>query len=225
MFKPVTLAAMFTKRLPCLGFYAASVLAAQATILLTFDELSLEEYGGPMPTDYAGLKWQDFGLIRSKDYPLAGTGAQQGLISPEYVIFTGGDAGLGRSVASFRSVGGAQFTLDSAYLTGFVRDGLQVQVTGYVRGEQTYQGVYTVNSTEPTLIQFNYVAIDRVRFLTSGGTQHPGIGADGPGVVIDNMVISVPEPGTVGLLAVGGLALLLGCERRRRQARREGESR
>lgn len=203
------------KWLICLGLCAAAALEANATRLLTFDELDPQGGAGPMPADYAELKWDNFGLMKPLATPLVGGGYVNGIVSPDNVAFPALANGNGSTTGGFRTVGGALFTLESAYLTAAFNDGLQVQVFGYVGGVEKYRNIYTVNPTEPTLIQFNYVAISRVALVSFGGTPNPSFGGGGTGVAVDNMVLSVPEPSSVALLLLGGVCGLLGRYRTR----------
>ena len=69
---------------------------------------------------------------------------------------------------------------------------------------------YAVNTTGPTLVNFNYMGIDQVNFISSGGMLHPGLGG-GPGeqFVMDNLSITlVPEPSTFALVGLAAMSLI-----------------
>jgi hypothetical protein len=60
---------------------------------------------------------------------------------------------------------GNLFDFNSAYLTAESTTNTVIRVQGLVGTSVTYDNTYTIKTTEPTLLNFNYVAIDTVRFL------------------------------------------------------------
>jgi hypothetical protein len=64
-----------------------------------------------------------------------------------------------------------------------------------------------VNTTAPALVNFNYFGIDSVRFTSFGGTPHYYL--KGENFVLDNLVITVPEPSKFVLIGLGIFAWIL----------------
>jgi len=61
-----------------------------------------------------------------------------------------------------------------------------------------------LNAPSPTLVSFNYLGVDQVTFIGSGGTQHYAQGS-GSEFAIDNMTVTVPEPSGISLLLLAGV--------------------
>jgi len=91
---------------------------------------------------------------------------------------------------------------------------LQVEVSGLVGGVMKYTSAYTLNTTGPTLVNFNYLGIDEVEFISYGGIPHGNPGGGGTHTAIDNLVITVPEPSTTSLLAVGACLVVYWLQKR-----------
>jgi hypothetical protein len=83
------------------------------------------------------------------------------------------------------------FNLNSAYLTAGFNDGLTVEVWGYVGSTLTYDNKYTVSTYGPTLVNFNYIGVTSVGFLSYGGTPH-GYSVGGTAFRMDNLSVSFP---------------------------------
>jgi PEP-CTERM motif len=197
-----------------------AVLVASASLLcgsvsgaqhvITFDDLRLSSFGGPIPNGYAGLQWENFGVLAPQDYPIDPVGYLNGMVSPRHVAFNGYANLDGSTTGGFRSEGMA-FDLKSAYLTAAWNDDLQLVVSGYRRGVLKYRNTYTLDTSDPQWVAFDYQEIDRVVFLSFGGTPHTGqLGVSGTQLAVDNLVIAVPEPGApqMLLLAAGVLGIL-----------------
>lgn len=193
---------------------ACTTWHANAT-LITFDDLTDNGSGTPIANGYAGLNWNNFYVLNTVDYGVP-SGYLAGMVSANNVAFNayGNEAIISDSV----------FTLNSAYLTAAWNDNLQVEVKGYNGVNLLYDNTYTLSSTAPTLINFNYVGVDDVTFDSSGGTQNPNYAGSGPHFAMDNMTINataVPEAST--MLAGALLLLPLGAStlrilRRKRMA-------
>src|SRR5205823_7626431 len=60
------------------------------------------------------------------------------------------------------------FDLNSAYLTAENGSGTQIRIQGLVGTNVTYDNIYLIKTNEPTLITFNYLGIDNVKFFAVG---------------------------------------------------------
>ena len=174
---------------------------AGSPVTLTFDDLP----GPYIPAGYGGLQWSNF-FVLSFDQVIP-SGFSNGMVSAPKVAFnaSGNPAVLG----------GTTFDLNSAYVTGGWNDGLQVEVKGFVGSTLTYDNTWTVNSTAPTLVDFNYLGITSAEFISSGGVPHGySSGGSGTEFAMDNQTITVPEPSTLALAGLGAAALITFRRRR-----------
>jgi len=146
--------------------------------LVTFDDLSGS--GLPVPIGYGGLTWSNFSYLIGADHPNSGYPA--GTVSPPNAAYNPYG-----TPASIISTGLVNFV--SAFLTAAWNDNLQVQVKGYSGATLVYSNSYTLSATAPTLINFNYLGVNKVDFISSGGTPHPGYSGSGTHFVMDNVVI------------------------------------
>jgi hypothetical protein len=162
-------------------------MALAQTELITFDDLPTPVSGRSLiPNGYAGLQWQNFGYEDGSLNPHSGY--FNAIVSQNNVAFNGfGNPAL---------ISDGSFNLNSAYLTGAWNDGLQVEVQGFVGATLTYDNTYTVNTTGPTLINFNYLGVDEVNFISSGGTPNPAYISYGGGTnfAMDNLSVTIPDP-------------------------------
>ena len=198
---------------------SASALALSAQTI-TFDDLNPATLPGgdgvsaaPIPNGYGGIQWANFWVLNAAlQYSQFGNnGYHIGLVSTNNVAFN--DRGTS---AAFSVTSGA-FNFDSAYLTPAWNNGLHVEVQGFVGTTLTYDNTYTLNTTSATLINFDYLGVDKVNFIASGGVS---AGYDGAGTqfAMDNLtIIPVPEPTMMALVGFGGLATL-GMVRRRKRS-------
>jgi PEP-CTERM motif len=175
--------------------------ARAQTELITFDDLPIPSGAiGTIPNGYNGLQWSNFGVHASLGF--TPSGYVNGVVSAKNTAFNL------NGTPAFISDGA--LNLNSAYLTGAWNNGLQVEVQGFVGAALTYDNIYTVNETGPTLINFNYLGVDQVNFISSGGTPVPGLAGAGVQFVMDNLSVTlVPEPSTLALAGLSGLSLLL----------------
>jgi hypothetical protein len=197
------------KLLPGILFVGLAVLwpatAGNAATLLTFDSLPTSEPGdigfAPIPDGYGGLDWGNFGVLNglavSPDY-----GYHTGVVSPDNVAFN-----LFGSPASI-SISAGEFDLDSAYLTLALNldTPLNIQVEGFRGTTLLYNNTYTEYSTAPGFVNFDYLGVDRVTFITSPPQQF----------AMDNLTVIVPEPGAFAIMSMTA-ALGAFIFRRRRQ--------
>ena len=175
---------------------SAGLAFAANDITINFDDLSTGRFS-LLPNDYAGFQWTNFYFLDAAIAPPSG--AQNGMLSDPNIAFNG----LGNSASV--SSGGA-FDFNSAYLTAIWNDGLQLEVQGYVGTILTYDNSYTLNTASALLINFDYLNVDEVTFITSGGTPHSGYTGHGTQFAIDDLTVAVPEPTTMSLF---GICMLL----------------
>lgn len=190
---------------------AALFAAGSHAAIITFDDLDpialspIQYHLTDIPNGYAGLTWQNMGVsdMSVPDAPRE-SGYGPGTISPNNVAFN--NSGL---PAGFSST--SKFTLESAYFTAAWNDGLQVDVQGSSDGVLLFSTTFTLNTTTPSLITFNWSDIDAVTFFSHDGTPVSTIGGSGTHFALDNLSVSaVPELGSnlmtlMGLLAIGGV--------------------
>ncbi len=196
----------------CVCFGTVGLAGQLCAGIINFDDLAATPSGGlAMPSGYAGFVWNNFYYETVMNNPaLNPSGFLNGMVSPGNVAYNGSGA---PSLFS-----GAAFNLISAYLAGGWNDGLKVEVQGFVGSLLTYDNVYTVNSTAPTLINFDYLGVDRVNFISSGGTAHGYGGGAGEQFVLDNLTVATPEPSSFALAVLGALVLMIARCRRHPQA-------
>ena len=177
----------------------AGAMSANAT-LITFDDLTDNGTGTPIANGYAGLNWDNFYVLNAPAYDLNPSGYLAGMVSANNVAYN--------AFANEAIISDSLFTLSSGYLTGAWNNNLQVEIKGYNGATLLYDNTYTLSSTAPTLINFNYVGVDQVTFDSFGGTQNPNYQGNGTHFVMDNLTINampVPEASTM----IAGMLLLL----------------
>jgi hypothetical protein len=191
-------------QLSTMWIIASSLTYAVRATTLTFDELPNPAYG-TIPSNYGGLQWTNFSYLNTVvDTASFGTsGYTFGTVSSPRVAYNAG----GRPASLMDAT---PFTLDSAYLTGVANDGLQVEVQGFVGSTLAYDRIYTVNSTAPAFIVFDYVGVNLVTFNSFGGVPHGYPSVRGVHFAMDNLTINaVPEPSGCALIGLGVLSLAL----------------
>jgi len=173
----------------------AMAMPAAASSVICFDDLTT----GPrlpenIPVGYGGLYWDNFGVAKD-DHKGPNTGYYNAPVSGDYVAFNhyGEPAGFS-SDDSFNLVG--------AYFTAGWRDGLQVDVEGYLAGERVYSMAFTIDTHGPTWVQFGWDNVDQVLFCSSGG-QSVGFAQDSYQFAMDNVTFHTPVPGAVLLAGLG----------------------
>jgi hypothetical protein len=188
-------------------FGSTEAAFASNPVTLGFDDLANPPPGGmPIRVPYGGLQWNNFNYVNGLTYTFP-NGYSNAVVSAPNVVYNGG--------AEPASLSGGIFDLDSAYLTGAWNDFLQVEVKGFFGTILVYDNTYTVDSTAPTLINFNYFGISSAEFSSSGGVPHGYIGGTGEQFAMDNLTITfVPEPSTLALAGLGAAALIVFRRRR-----------
>jgi hypothetical protein len=192
---------MKSLKLLAAALFVGSAAHLMATTI-TFDDLPS---GGfyPIPEGYEGLNWTNFWRNDSRNYD--DVGYSTGVVSPVNVAFNAfGDP------ASI-SINGGVFDLTSAYLTGGFSD-LNVRVIGAANGVTLFDNTYAILIEAPTLINFNYLGVDAVQFVSFGNPYNLNH------FVMDNLTIntsSVPDNGSTAMLLVIGVVGILfraGCD-------------
>ncbi|ODH02891.1 hypothetical protein A4S05_02305 [Nostoc sp. KVJ20] len=187
---------------------------AQAAVL-TFDDIAPISGFTLIPNDYGGFNWDNFYYTNGSN-AISRTGYDNGRVSGDYVAFNGfGNPAL---------VSDDVFDFNSAYLTAAWNDGLSVTVEGLNSGATLYSKTVVVDTTQPTLVNFDYFGVDELRFTSFGGVEPDYLvetGGSGTQFALDNFTFnekatSVPEPRLLpALLAIG--ALNAGLVLRRKQ--------
>jgi len=169
--------------------------AAQATQTITFDDLpDTVIIGGPIPTTYAGLQWDNFFLDSG---PFSCCGFQSGVVSGDFAASNG--FGLPATIRSSRPFGISDF-----YITGGF-DEFEVEFDAYLGGVLLGGGGALVEANATTHVVFPdhfLPRVDELQFISSDD----GLGFSGDRLdfVLDNLTItSVPEPAAWALLIVG----------------------
>jgi hypothetical protein len=195
-------------------FFAAAIIflvspafsVAQTTI--NFDDITDIGAGTPIPNGYQGFNWNNFYVLNTLLYPNTPNGYQNDLISSPNVALNGF-----ANPASITS--STPFTLNSGYFGAGWNDGLLVTVTGTIQGGGTDSITFSVNTSSPTLITFNWSNIISLNFSSAGGTLNLDLDGSGEQFALDNLVVNgplvapTPEPSTLILFFLGGAALFL----------------
>jgi len=162
---------------------------ANTNSLVTFDELTQTASGLAVPANYAGLNWGNFFYIDGVNYVSNPSGFQAAVVSSNNVAYS-----VSTNPASI--VGGL-FDLNSAYLTAAWNDNLQVEAKGYIGTVLSYDQTYTLSAIARTLIQFNYLGVDQVDLVSSGGSHHAGYSGTGTNFVMDNVDLTLYIPSSI----------------------------
>jgi len=207
-------------------FAGLAIVAAASAAAATLNFEGLDGSGNQaVPNGYGGLNWTNFYVYDAVNDPgnLSHSGYEVAWVSQNNVAFSAFPTERPTETISSDTL----FNLNSAYLTSVWRDNLQVRVIGSLAGVPvpTYDNTYTLSATAHTLETFNYVGIDSVEFIPSGGTFHDGYKFDaGPYFAMDDVNIdlvqlfAVPEPGT-WLAAALALGVIGFSQRKRVRAR------
>ena len=159
-----------------------------ASTLLTFDDLPghcISTGPARVMTGYGGLAWSFF-LTQNSN----------GMVSPTNVAYPL-DSGTDAYIYSANF-----FDLNSAYLTAENNNGTQVRIQGLVGTNVTYDNTYIIKTNQPTLINFNYLGIDNVKFVSTGSTYF-----------MDNLTVNVGcvSPACKNYVIGWGAGLTLNC--------------
>lgn len=211
---------------------------------------------GPSLIDYAGYNWVGFsvskpGVSVNRPRQITGfvndpedgptplttpvdTGFHRSAVSGDTVSFlrnTGGTSLFG-SVSSLS--GADNFNFLSTYATSAYRDNVTATIVGLRDGVTIYEEIFTLGVAGPMLLQLDFINIDEIRFLSSGGDflyangtgigdfVNPGNAFSSPILAFDDMFITafaataVMEPAMTGILGLGLVAMGGMMGRRRR---------
>lgn len=184
--------------------FAASTASAR---LITFDDLADNGGGTAIGNGYSGLDWDNFNVLNTSS--LIPSGFVNGTVSTSNVAYNDQ-----ASPATITSPTG--FNLVDAQFTGAWNNGLQIEVLAF-SDTDTFTKDFTVDSTGPTNVVFNWNNITYVTFSSLGGI-NGGYGSSGDQFVIDNLNVTsaVPEPDAWGLMMMG-IPLAFGQKRSRKK--------
>ncbi len=141
-----------------------TVLTAGAGFI-HFDDVPDLDFGTALTNGYYGLTWSNLYVLDAFDYPYP-SGYAVGMISASNVVFNSYGASAVISAST-------PFNFLSAWLTAAWNQNLALQTLGYNGSILLYSNVYALSATSPTLIKFNYLGINQIRFTTSGGYAWP----------------------------------------------------
>ena len=172
----------------CLAL-AGNVVGAAGPTTITFDEFTYNVFTpySLIANGYQGLNWNNFFAFNPYVYQYP-TDYPGGVISPNNVAFNGS---------------GQPATLSSPFpfdLTSHDANPLLLTVQAFHGATLQYANSYFLYPSSPQNINFGYAGVDRVTFsaLWYGQTY-------GANFIMDNLVVTVPEPAISGLLLLGFL--------------------
>ncbi|MCP3874572.1 MAG: hypothetical protein GY699_15630 [Desulfobacteraceae bacterium] len=201
---------MMKKFLALIMFLFLIAPVAHAAIL-SFDDISGQDAGGSMPEGYGGFTWLRFNSLNVTTQPLSGYANSN--VSGEYVAY--GNGGVIGELSVSRS---SSFTFNSAYLTAAFRNGLSIEVKGFSGYSEIYSKTVTVDTTVPSMVDFDFIGIDKLTFSAYGGT---AFGTNTAyyfamdNFTFDESVSTVPIPSAILLFGCGLLGLA-GVNRRKK---------
>ncbi len=196
------------KRLALIAVLGWSAIAAQAAVI-DFDTVTTDNsyYTGWIPNGYAGFNWDNFAALDTVNYVYNPSGYQTALSSGDKVAFDGYGGGSSFYVST------GEFNLLGMQAAAAWNDGLELNIIGYLGATEKYNRTFTLTTTTRSSLDLNFMGIDRVAFLASGGTPNQNLSGSGNFFGMDDVRVStgvpaVPEPFTMGLAALGlGAAL------------------
>lgn len=165
---------------------------AQATVL-TFDDIAPVSDDYDIHNGYGGFNWSNFNYANGSSRKYTRTGYDNGRVSGNYIAYNA--SGNGAAVSD------SIFDFNSAYLIAAWNDGLSVTVKGLKSGATLYSKTVVVDTTQPTLVNFDYFGVDQLQFTSFGGVEPDYLIKTGNGTqfALDNFTFnekatSVPEP-------------------------------
>lgn len=198
--------------LAVLSLLVFSALSARSQTVVTFDDLPNSTTGTFIADGYQGLNWTNFGVINAvlESNVFGVSGANYGMVSPSNVAFNG--FGLPAEIDS----PGSNFNFLSTYLTGAWNSNLNIEVQGFSGATMLYDTTVVASATSATLFTFDYLNVNGLTFISSGG-QNAGFASGlGEEFVMDNFTFEfVPEPSSLLLTALGLVTVWAFVKRRR----------
>lgn len=197
--------------------FSAFAAPAQAQ-LATFDDLAQCQQSQTdnavfaVPGGYSGFNWSNFfvGHGATTAARVSGPGYASGTVTNPCMALNGFGQPAEITAAN-------PFIFNGGFFTAAFQDGLFLSVVGYSGATQLFSTSLTLNTSGPQLMDVTWEGVDRIRFES-------GSGSPGSQFVFDNFrfnntpdpaIPSVPEPGTLILLATGLCAGLAVRKRRR----------
>jgi hypothetical protein len=159
--KPSFVKVSFTKAIGVTLACLIGMTVSGATKVIGFDDLQPGSEWLLIGSGYEGFQWTYFAVYDGSRRP-AGEGYRNGMISSNNVAFN-----LSGEPAALAC--GTAFDLNSAYLTAHVPSVQQLRVQGLIGTNVTYDNTYALNVDSPTLVNFDYLGIDSVKFLPQAG--------------------------------------------------------
>jgi hypothetical protein len=175
---------MKTRTLSKFALVLSLALASNANaLLINFDDVNAP-FISTVPSGYNGYTWNNFAIANGNNNP--NTGYQIGIVSQANIAFNLGSTPAYISKSDF-------FNLNSGYFTAAWNNDLQLTVTGFTDeggSNQKYISTYTLQTTAPSKIVFNWTGIKRILFSSSGGTDADATdGGGGAHFALDNLCI------------------------------------
>ena len=176
---------MKTRTLSKFALVLSLALASNANaLLINFDDEDVHFTLAAVPSGYNSYTWNNFFIVNGSNFP--NTGYQIGTVSQANTAFNLAGTPAYISKSNF-------FNLNSGYFTAAWSNDLQLTVTGFTDEggtNQKYISTYTLQTTAPSKIVFNWTGIKRILFNSSGGTDaDANDGAGGTHFALDNLFI------------------------------------
>jgi hypothetical protein len=161
-------------------------------VLVTFEDLPLwpnDFAGDPLPTEYDGFVWTNWGQVYDAQLLRDGTPVPSGYLAADAsgpkAVYGGfpGDTMIG-------SGDGSDFDFQSGYFTSAWKDGATLTVTGYDNGAQVAVQSFAIGTSASTYVEFtsDFDSVDQLVFHSEGGIEN-GYGI-GNGFIVDDLSFS-----------------------------------